>query len=198
MSLFSDDVAEGVRCGHPDAVGAVYSELSARIYGYLLARVRDRQVAEDLVEHTFLELMEKGYTIRGGPEVIKAWLFRCAHFNALDYLRKRQRSREDHYEDPTDHDAWDEGPNPEEQAVSADVSRELRRYMERLSDEQQQVLLLRYVGGLTAPEVAEIIGKNEVAVRGLQHRGERALHRHITADRSSLSITHEARGASQQ
>jgi RNA polymerase sigma-70 factor, ECF subfamily len=196
MSLFSEDVAEGVRLGHPDAVGSVYSALAGRLFGYLMARVRDRQVAEDLVEATFVELLEKGYTIRGGPEVIKAWLFRAAHFNALDYLRKRQRSREDHYEDPTDHDAWDADPTPEQRAVSADLSRELRRYMKRLSDDQQQVLLLRYVGGLTAPEVAEVMGKNVVAVRGLQHRGERALHRHLTADQSSLSITTDRSRAS--
>lgn len=198
MSLFSDDIADGVRAGHPDAVGAVYAQLATRLFGYLMARVRDRQAAEDLVEATFIELLEKGHTILGGPEVIKAWLFRAAHFNALDHLRKRKRSREDPYEDPTDHDSFDEDPGPEARAVSADISRELRRYITRLSDDQQQVLLLRYVGGLTAPEVAEILGKNVVAVRGLQHRGERALYRHLTTDRSPLRITTEAGEASKQ
>ena len=195
--MFSDEIADGVRSGHPDAVGHVYAQLSSRLFGYLMARVRDRQVAEDLVEATFLELLEKGHTIRGGPEVIKAWLFRAAHFNALDLLRKRSRSREDVYEDPCEHDAFDDDPGPEARAVSADIGRELRRYMARLSEDQQQVLLLRYVGGLTAPEVAEILGKNVIAVRGLQHRGERALHRHLIAAKSPLAITTEAGQTSQ-
>lgn len=195
--MFSQEVVDGVRVGHPDAVGTVYAELSPRLYGYLMARVHDRQVAEDLVEATFVELLEKGHTIRGGPDVIKAWLFRSAHFNALDHLRRRTRSRVDRYEDPVDHDACDEAPGPEDTAVSADISRELQRYITRLSDDQQQVLLLRYVGGLTAPEVAEILDKKVVAVRGLQHRGERALYRHLTADGSPLAVTTDAEAASQ-
>lgn len=198
MSLFDEEIADGVRAGHPDAVGHVYAVLSSRLYGYLMARVHDVQVAEDLVEATFVELLERGHTIRGGPEVIKAWLFRAAHFNALDHLRATRRRREDHYEDPTDHDAADEGPGPEDHAVLADVGRMLRSYLGRLSDEQEQVLLLRYVAGLSAPEVAEILGKGVVAVRGLQHRGERALHRHLVADGYALSITSDAREASQK
>jgi RNA polymerase sigma-70 factor (ECF subfamily) len=196
MSLFSDDIADGVRAGRPDAVGEVYVHLASRLFGYLMARVRDRQAAEDLVEATFVELLEKGHTIRGGPEVIKAWLFRAAHFNSLDHLRKRNRSREDPYEDPTDHDTFDDDPGPEARAVSADIGRELRGYLTRLSEDQQQVLLLRYVGGLTAPEVAQILGKNVVAVRGLQHRGERSLHRLLMADRSPLTITSDVGEAS--
>lgn len=196
MPMFSDDIAAGVRAGHPDAVGTVYAQLSARLYGYLMARVRDRQAAEDLVEATFIELLENGHTIRGGPEVIKAWLFRAAHFNALDYLRKRHRSREDSFEDPTEYDGFDDDPGPEARAVTADIGRELQEYLTRLSPDQQQVLLLRYVGGLTAPEVADILGKNVVAVRGLQHRGERALSRHLIADRSPLAITTDAGAAS--
>ena len=196
MSLFSEDIAEGVRAGHPDAVGAVYAQLANRLFGYLVARVHDQQVAEDLVEATFVELLEKGHTIVGGPEVIKAWLFRAAHFNALDHLRKRTRSREDPYEDPIDHDSADDAPGPEARAVSADVSRELRRYITRLSDEQQQVLLLRYVGGLSTREVADVLDKNVVAVRGLQFRAERALHRHLTEDESALHITTDAGEAS--
>ena len=194
--MVPDEIADGVRAGEPDAVGTVYAQLSSRLYGYLMARVRDRQVAEDLVEATFVELLERGHTIRGGPDVIKAWLFRAAHFNALDYLRKRNRSREDSYSDPTEHDAFDEAPGPEARAVTSDIGRELRRYLARLSDEQQQVLLLRYVAELTAPEVADILNKNVVAVRGLQHRGERALYRHLTADDSPLAITTQAGSAS--
>lgn len=198
MSLFDDEVADGIRAGHPDAVGQVYAALSSRLYGYLMARVNDAQAAEDLVEATFVELLERGHTIRGGPEVIKAWLFRAAHFNALDHLRSSRRRREDHYDDPTDHDTPDDDPGPEERALTAELGRELRRYLGRLSDDQQHVLLLRYVGGLSGAEVAEILGKGVVAVRGLQHRGERALHRHLVADGSPLSVTADHQEASER
>lgn len=175
--MFSEEIAEGVRNRDPDAIGAVYVELADRLFGYLMARVHDREAAEDLLEATFVELLEKGYSIRGGSGVIKAWLFRAAHFNALDHLRKRKREREDLHEDTAAIEVEDEAPSPEDHAVRSDLTRRLRQTMEQLSEEQQEVLALRYIAGLTAPEVAAILGKRVSAVRGLQHRGERSLAR---------------------
>lgn len=172
---FSEKVAEGVRAGDPDAVGTVYVVLADRLLGYLMARVRDRATAEDLLEATFLELLQRGRTIRGGPAAIKVWLFRAAHFNALDHMRKVRRRAEDLCEDPHSLEVVDTGPGPEERAVSGDVSRRVRAAMKQLSDDQRQVLLLRYVGGLTAPETADVLSKTDGAVRSLQHRGERGL-----------------------
>lgn len=166
----------------PDAVTVVYEALADRLLGFLIARVGDRQTAEDLLEATFVELLERGDTIRGGSSVIKAWLFRAAHFNALDLLRRRQRGREELVGDHLRYDEPDHARGPAEHALHADLSRELRAAMAQLSDDQQEVLLLRYVGGLTAPEAAAVLGKNVPAVRGLQHRGERSLARILERD----------------
>jgi RNA polymerase sigma-70 factor, ECF subfamily len=175
--LFSEEVAGGVRDGDPDAVGAVYVVLADRLLSYLLARVRDRATAEDLLEATFLELLQKGSTIRGGSAAIKAWLFRAAHFNALDHLRKIRRRAENLEADDDALDRIDPSPGPEDLAMVDESVQALRSALEDLSDDQRQVLLLRYIAGLTAPEAAEILGKTDGAVRSLQHRGERALWR---------------------
>lgn len=174
---FSEAVADGVKAGDPDAVGAVYACLSDRLLGYLMARVRDRATAEDLLEGTFIELLQKGHTIRGGAAAIKVWLFRAAHFNALDHLRKLRRRPEDLIADPLVVDVTDPGRGPADQAAAADLGRRVRSALAHLSDDQRQVLVLRYVGGLSAPEVAEVMGKTDGAIRSLQHRGERALAR---------------------
>lgn len=174
---FPEEVAEGVRAGDPDAVGAVYVALADRLLGYLVARVRDRAIAEDLLEATFLELLQKGTTIRGGPAAIKVWLFRSAYFNALDHLRKVKRRPEDLTDDHDALDVLDLTPGPEDEAVRSDVRARVREAMQKLSPDQRQVLLLRYVAGLTAPEVAVVLDKNDGAIRSLQHRGERALAR---------------------
>jgi DNA-directed RNA polymerase specialized sigma24 family protein len=73
----------------------------------------------------------------------------------------------------------------------------VRRFMGMLSEDQQEVLLLRYVGGLTAPEPAEILGKNLAAVKGLQHRGERSLAR-LMGDGSGLAASSRPPGTSQE
>lgn len=174
---FPQAVADGVKAGDPDAVGAVYATLADRLLGYLVARVKDRTTAEDLLEATFIELLQKGYTIRGGPAAIKVWLFRAAHFNALDHLRKVRRRAEDLVGDSVGEDIEDPTRSPEEHAEAADLGRRVRGAMGLLSEDQRQVLVLRYAGGLSAPEVAQVMGKTDGAVRSLQHRGERALAR---------------------
>lgn len=185
VSPFSEETAEGVRAGHPDAVGEVYVILADRLLGYLRARVRDQATAEDLLEQTFLELLQKGHTIRGGPAAIKVWLFRAAHYNALDHIRRITRRAEDLAEDVESLESFegaDPDLGPEEQAVATDTRRRLKAAMQHLSDDQRQVLLLRYVAGLSAPEVAVVLRKSDGAIRSLQHRGERSLARILTVD----------------
>lgn len=174
---FPEDVARGVRAGDPDAVGRVYVALADRLVGYLMARVPDRATAEDLLEVTFLELLQRGHTIRGGAAAIKVWLFRAAHYNALDHCRKVQRRHEDLCDDVRALEVADSHRGPEDAAVAGDTSRRVRATMAELSEDQRQVLLLRYVGGLSAPETGRVLGKSDGAVRSLQHRGERALAR---------------------
>lgn len=177
MMSFGEDIADAVREGDPDAVGTVYVHLADRLLGYLVARVRDRSTAEDLLEATFIELLRKGHTIRGGAAAIKVWLFRSAYFNALDHIRRTQRRSEELVGDYDHVDAEDPAVGPAEAAELAERRALVRQAMAGLSEDQRQVLTLRYMGGLSAPEVAEVLGKTEGAVRSLQHRGERALHR---------------------
>jgi RNA polymerase sigma-70 factor, ECF subfamily len=184
---FSEDIAAGVRAGDPDAVGAVYTVLSGRLLSYLLARVHDLPTAEDLLEATFVELLLRGHRIEGGSKAIKAWLFRAAHFNALDYLRSARRRVEDLEADTASFDVEDPDLGPEELAVAQEINQRVRRAMSYLSEDQRQVLFLRYMGGLTAPEVAAILDKTDGAVRSLQHSGERALQRLLEAEMAAVS-----------
>ncbi len=177
MELFSEEVAQGVRQGDPDAVGTVYVHLADRLLGYLIARVRDRATAEDLLEATFVELLNKGHTIIGGPAAIKVWLFRASYFNAMDHLRKQQRRSEDLHADMAVVEIEDPALGPAELAEVDERVRSVHRALAQLSADQRQVLYLRYLGGLSAPETADVLCKTEGAVRSLQHRGERAMAR---------------------
>lgn len=204
MEPFSEEVAAGVRAGDPDAVGAVYVALADRLLSYLCARVGDRATAEDLLEGTFVELLQRGRTIIGGPRAIKVWLFRAATYNALDHHRTVRRRSEELCGDLVPYEAGIDGPGPEELALSDETSSIVRSAMEELSEEQRQVLLLRYVAGLSAVEAAEVVDKRPGAVRSLQHRGERALGRLLAgvdgidpATSSAEAAPPGARGASE-
>ena len=177
MMLFDEEVADGVRRGDPDAIAEVYVTLSERLLGYLIARVRDKATAEDLLEATFIELIRKGHTITGGPAAIKVWLFRSAYFNALDHVRKVRRRGEDITDDFSGFDVEEPDLGPDEKAMRNERRRLVRTAMGYLSEDQRAVLQMRYVAELSAPETAEVLNKTEGAVRSLQHRGERALAR---------------------
>lgn len=192
---FPEEVAERVRAGDPDAVGTVYVNLADRIFSYLMARVRDRATAEDLLEATFIELLQKGHTIRGGSRAIKVWLFQAAHFNAIDHVRKVQRRAEDLCEEPHLLHVAEPAKGPEARAVSGDTTRRVRAAMSQLSEDQRQVVWLRYLGGLSAPETARVLGKSDGAVRSLQHRGERALAR-LLQQEADETASFSSRGAS--
>jgi RNA polymerase sigma-70 factor (ECF subfamily) len=184
VSLFSEEVAAGVKAGDPKAIEVVYTVLADRLLSYLCARVRDRATAEDLVEATFLELLQKGWTIRGGAAAIKVWLFRSAHFNALDHHRRMSRRPEDLFGDPARIEAEDHARGPEELAVAADEAARVQAALACLSSEQREVLELRYGSGLSAPEIGRVLGKNDGAVRSLQHRGERSLAKLLASEES--------------
>jgi RNA polymerase sigma-70 factor, ECF subfamily len=179
---FPEDVAARVRAGDADAVGEVYAHLADRLLSYLLAHVDDRATAEDILEATFVELLRKGSTIRGGAAAIKVWLFQSARYNLLDQARARRRRPEELVGDLTAFERVDPAPGPHERVEAAETRQVMHDAMSRLSEDQREVLLLRYVSGLSSPEVAQILGKAPGAVRSLQHRAERALARILESD----------------
>jgi RNA polymerase sigma-70 factor (ECF subfamily) len=172
---FSETIAQGVREGDPDALTAVHRALIGPLTAYLHAQVLDRQLAEDLASETFLELVHSCRTITGGPFEIRGWLYRAAHHNLLDHRRYRARRPVDVVD--TVPDGQDHGPSTDDLALAADGVARVRAALSGLSPDQAQVLTLRFLGGLSAPEVATILGKTEGAVRALQHRAVAAMAR---------------------
>jgi RNA polymerase sigma-70 factor, ECF subfamily len=176
---FSEQTAEGVRDGDPDALAEVYRALIGPLTAYLRTQVRDRHIATDLAQETFIELVRASRTLTGGPAQIRAWIYRAAQRNVIDYTRYRGRRPEDLVEAAPEVPSSERGPA--EQAVESDDAAQLRTALARLSPDQAQVLTLRFLAGLSAPEVAAVIGKAEGAVRALQHRGAASLARILRA-----------------
>jgi RNA polymerase sigma-70 factor, ECF subfamily len=172
-----DEGEEPLAPADREAVAAIYAELSDRLLAYIRTRVPDAEIAEDLLEQTFLQLIRRAPRIRGGPETVELYLFRIATHVVVDHLRKVARRPEELIADYGPLDAPDPDQGPDDLAAVADTTERVRRAIEQLSADQRTVLQLRYAGGLSAPEIARVLGKNEAAIRSLQHRGERSLAR---------------------
>ena len=155
----------------PDAFGQLYELYIDRIGRYIFYKVGDREEAEDLTEQVFLKAWENVQGFRGEPAAFPVWIFRLAHNLVIDYHRTHRQTAELHefIEDPH--------PLPED-VVGARLDNEiLQAAITKLTPEQQQVVILRFIQGMPHAQVAAIMGKNEVAVRGIQYRAIVALQR---------------------
>ena len=171
-----DADTDDVRAAQRDrsAFGALYRRYVDRVYGYCFYLLGDHHDAEDATERTFLSALGAIDRFRDDGATFRAWLFRIAHNELANSLRQRQRRRrrttrlEDGPEPMADVD-------PARLVGVADEARRLRSAVARLSDDRRQVVVLRFVDGLSAREIGVVLGRSEGAVRVLQHRALRDL-----------------------
>jgi RNA polymerase sigma-70 factor, ECF subfamily len=162
----------------PAAVTRVYTAYAPALFRFFMAAVGDRHLAEDLTGTTFVSAIESLPRFRGPIEALGGWLFQIARHDLYDHRRRQSRSRIEPLEDNLNEAAQVAGAvDPEELAIDRVDAGRVVAAMRHLSDDQRQVLLLRMAGGLTAPEVAEVLGKTTGAVKALQHRGLTSLAR---------------------
>jgi RNA polymerase sigma-70 factor (ECF subfamily) len=138
-----------------------YNRYFPTLYRYALARVGRREDAEDIASQTFIKAVEGigRYTYQGRP--VLAWLYRIAHNLVADRLRQERRRPSVSIESAgIDVETFEAGiPNIE-----------LVDIINRLKDDQRDVLVLRYMLSLDTPEIATLLGKTESAVYSLQSR----------------------------
>jgi RNA polymerase sigma-70 factor (ECF subfamily) len=160
--------------GDADAFGELYQSHLDAIYRYVYFRVGDTHDAEDLTEQVFLKAWEAlpGYRLRGNP--FTSWIYRIAHNLVVDYHRRRKPVEPMLSTDQPER--TDEQLASLEQVIAAEEAETLSQAIRRLSDDQQQVIILRFVEGLKHAEVARIMGKSEGACRMIEHRALMALY----------------------
>lgn len=168
--------------GDAEAFGDLYLRYLEPIYRYIYFRVGSQQEAEDLTEEVFVRAWEAlpTFTLRGLP--FTSWLYRIAHNLVVDY-RRRQRPLPMPEENLRNIAA--PIPSPEEAAVHAQEVAMLVAALRELDDEEQQVILLRFVEDLSHGEIATIIGKSEGASRVIQHRALSKLQRALNSRKAS-------------
>lgn len=156
-----------------EAWAQIYRRYYPKIYAYLHYRVGDVDLAEDITASVFLHAVEriKSFTYRGFP--LSSWLYRIAHNQMVDHFRRKAKVAT---KPLTEELLAKRGGVPEEME-GALVREELNLALKNITEEQQQVVLLKFFGGLSNAEVARIIRKPEGAVKALQHRALASLRR---------------------
>ena len=159
--------------GDQNAFAQLYEEHFDKIYRYIALKIGDKIEAEDMTQQVFLNAFKSiaSFKWKGVPFV--AWLFRIAHNQMVDQLRKRKKQALP----LIDELVVSSDSNPQLLAEhNLDVER-LVLATRRLTKSQQEVVSLRFAGGLSTVEVAKIMGKSQGAVKALQHSAILALRR---------------------
>jgi RNA polymerase sigma-70 factor (ECF subfamily) len=174
------DRAQG---GDRSALEELYLMHFDRIYSYLHVSVGNRHDAEDLTTQTFLKMLESIAKFQWRSAPFSAWLFRIAHNLAMDHFRASRRWQpEEEVPEPSP----DEATSAEEGALEAIGRRSMLELIDELSDEQQQVLTLKFVFNFSNGETATILGKTEGAIKSLQHRALASLQKQLARNEKQL------------
>ncbi len=157
----------------PEAFAQLYDRFVEKIFKYIYYKVGNKSDAEDLTGQVFLKAWEAIGNYRLTERPFSAWLYRIAHNLVVDHFRMRREVL-----------PIDEITRPDEKDDDLDVLTQrhltaevLLRAIRRLTSDQQQVIILRFLEGYNTEEVARIMGKGQGAVRTLQHRALAGLAR---------------------
>lgn len=140
---------------------ALYDQYAPALYRYIYYRLGAKTYAEDLTAEVFVRVLRANRT----PDDWRAYLYRIAHNLVVDYLRRNPAVLETLPET-----MLAENGDPVVHAEAEEERRRLRRAIARLTPEQQQVIVLKFVQEMSNAEVAQIMDKPEGAVKALQHR----------------------------
>jgi len=162
--------------GDAEAFGRIYDGYVERIYRFVFFRVDDQQTAEDLTSQVFLKAWSNLDRFEFTRTPYIAWLYTIAHNTVIDHYRTRKvtTALEDvQLSQPDDAEAV-------ENQIDLTVEMQtIKAAMQSLTEDQQQVLHLRFIEGMSNTEIAQQLGKREGAIRALQMRGLQALAKQL-------------------
>jgi RNA polymerase sigma-70 factor (ECF subfamily) len=163
--------------GNSESFGTLYDAYLERIYRFVYFRVEDQQTAEDITSQVFLKAWENLGRFQIGGTPFLAWLYTIAHNAVIDHYRTRKvtAALEDvRLSDPGHAETVENGIDFAVEMGS------IKNALLTLTDDQRQVLLLKFIDEMSNEEIARHLGKREGAIRALQMRGLKALAKRLT------------------
>lgn len=174
--------------GDREALAILYQMHVRAIHRYVAARIGVAEDSEDVTAEVFVAMVKAlpGYRPTGAP--FAAWLYRIASAQVANYYRRHGRlTREEDVDG-----IQDPASSPEELFQDAENLEMVRQALNRLSEEQQTVLIMRFVERKSHADVALSLGKSITAVKTLQHRALVALSEFLG---TSQKARHYLRGS---
>ncbi|MFB9497109.1 sigma-70 family RNA polymerase sigma factor [Saccharothrix mutabilis subsp. capreolus] len=167
------DLVRAAQAGDTDAFGLLYDRYVDVVYRYVLFRVGDRTLAEDVTSETFLRALRSIGSISYQGRDVGAWFVTIARNIVFDHVKSSRYRLEVTTAEPDDNREVASGP--EQEVLTDAANAELLRCVAQLGDDQRECITLRFIQGLSVAETAAKMGRNEGAIKALQHRAVRRL-----------------------
>lgn len=163
------------QAGDAGAFGEIYTRYASHILRYLYGRVREPEAAQDLTHEVFVRVLKgiSGFEYRGEKSFL-GWLYTIAGNVLIGQARRKNLTST-----PLDDGMEIADPHGQEAVHSISERLALRQAIGQLTEDQQQVLMLKFFADMTNNEIAQAIGRSEGAVKALQHRALHALQQII-------------------
>jgi RNA polymerase sigma-70 factor (ECF subfamily) len=159
--------------GDGDAFGQLYDRYVDTVFRFVYFRVNDRALAEDFTSETFLRALRRIGSITYQGRDIGAWFITIARNIVLDHLKSARHRLEMTTADTVE--GKEHAQSTEAAVLDVLQSERLMQAVGQLGDEQRECVMLRFVHGLSVSETAQVMGKNDGAIKALQHRAVRKL-----------------------
>jgi len=145
-------------------LAGLYEEYYDKITRYAYTRVGNRNDAEDIAGEVFLKALESLRTYKEQGIPMQSWLFKIAHNLVVDHLRKASKHR---YVQIDEIDIADESDPAATTELNMEIDR-VKQAMGNLTEDQKEVIRLRFIAGLSSREVSGVMHKSDGAVREMQ------------------------------
>jgi RNA polymerase sigma-70 factor (ECF subfamily) len=175
------ELIERARCFDLTALAEIYDRYSPGIYRYALHLLGDPQQAEDCTADTFIRYLQ-AVRGEGGPQGhLQAYLYRIAHNQITDVYRRQPPPPL-----PLFDDLPGAGPEPIQTVIDRIEKEQVRAALVRLTPDQRQVIVLKYLEGWENEMVALVLEKPVGTIKSLQHRAIDALRRMLLPQKEEI------------
>ncbi len=161
-----------------DAFARIYEENFDKIFRYIAVKIGNRMEAEDLTQQVFMKALGAIGSFQWRDVPVSAWLYRIAHNQVVDYIRKKSRRPETELNE----EITAAEDRPYKTAELKMELEELSGALCKLTALQQEVIALRFGQEMPIAEVAKVMGKKEGAIKALQHSAIKALRKHMVVE----------------
>ena len=170
-------LVERAQAGDAEAFGLLYDRYVDQVYRYIAYRVASAAVAEDLTSETFLRALRRIGSFTWQGRDVGAWFTTIARNLVADHYKSGRYRLELTTDDVTDSGTAPVMEGPERAVLEGMTNKVLLEAVKKLNAEQQECIVLRFLQGLSVAETAQVMGKNEGAIKALQYRAIRTLGR---------------------